>query len=73
MLVTYGKIYMKSGSVLPFAATKLEWEGGWEGLTKLSYNFVPLKELDIPLLSYVEAPQIEAFVVEGTTEVEEEQ
>lgn len=71
MWVTYGKIYTKSGNVIPFAATKLDWEGGFDGITKLSYEFVMLSEPKIALVSSITPSQIEAIISEGAVEVEE--
>lgn len=71
MKITYGKFYMKSGNVIPFAAKKLEWTERANEIVSLDYHFVKCDELGIGNVNFINISSIESLVTEGSIEIED--
>lgn len=69
--IIIGKIYMKSGNIIPFASKKFDFKHSWERLVETDVSFV--KHGDIAKVNFIAWSEVEAMVVEHEIPVGDEE
>lgn len=62
--IQIGEFVMKGGARIPFAARKLNWKWGWDGITQIEYAFVSHR--GIGLVNFVNWVNVDSIIVRKT-------